>query len=386
MVPLSEQDAIWAGIEESPDLSEIASAIFKKKIGSGSTSRSSDIKLVKAIVGKNKDAFTAVVGELTKREITVQSTWVQNDALLFFLIVGLKCFDVKMPSIFEVLDVRDRATHGMEKVATRVYRDILQGDYTASGEGGFIKVVFRDLTGEAKLNSSEIRKLYSSLSPDLIHLMSPFYRLLALRAYGIVLTSWEHVVYETVPDLLEGLSSLKNKFRLTDIWTLFWSLPVGAMVSLCLLLGAAFGLGIGFEGSKERFMALFLREVPAKISSVNQDQTALPLSLLELSALFPKQGIEAPVIVCFSFPKEGETASQVKASVPITEIESGMLIVVKSGQGSASVVRGTITGNSIIWWVDSANKGDNVFLVLRAKNGSKDLLGQVKGRISVTVK
>jgi hypothetical protein len=47
MVPLSEQDAIWAGIEESPDLSEIASAIYKKKIGSGSPSRSSDIKLVR---------------------------------------------------------------------------------------------------------------------------------------------------------------------------------------------------------------------------------------------------------------------------------------------------------------------------------------------------
>jgi hypothetical protein len=35
---------------------------------------------------------------------------------------------------------------------------------------------------------------------------------------------------------------------------------------------------------------------PAKITSVSQDQTTLPLSLFELSALFPKQGVEAPVI------------------------------------------------------------------------------------------
>jgi hypothetical protein len=76
--------------------------------------------------------------------------------------------------------------------------------------------------------------------------------------------------------------------------------------------------------------------VSAKITSVNQDQTTLPLSLFELSALFPKQGVEAPVIVRFGFPKEGETASQVKASVPISKIESGILIVVKSGQESAA--------------------------------------------------
>jgi hypothetical protein len=54
--------------------------------------------------------------------------------------------------------------------------------------------------------------------------------------------------------------------------------------------------------------------VSAKITSVNQDQTTLPLG----------------------FPKEGETASQVKASVPISKIESGILIVVKSGQESAA--------------------------------------------------
>ncbi len=220
MVPISEQEFLWAGFRDDPVLSQVAEYIFESGKLLSEPAASSDVRAARAVYQNDKRLFEEVLEEMEHRTPSPDATWVSNDALLFFLLVGLRKFGLSMPRFGDVITLRERSAHGFAQVVNQAFRELFSGDGAIGENGGFIKAVARRLTSGELPRKTELSPLYHSISgPQFIHELTPFFRVLALRGQSLLFEAKDTEEIDTLPTLITKLHEMKSQFRIGDYWT-----------------------------------------------------------------------------------------------------------------------------------------------------------------------
>ena len=154
----------------------------------------------------------------------------------------------------------------------------------------FLKIPFLHLVGNLKIGRTEAERALQGLSsPGLWAELSPFFKLLAQKAYDLVLLAREPTVAETSDELIEGFKTHGKELSLRQWWLVVVNLPSRLLFSF---LGAAivvtvltfvFGIGKAFY---EREKA---REFPESVTieSVIADHAKLPRGARLLAEALP---------------------------------------------------------------------------------------------------
>lgn len=323
MVSLTAYEREWSGLRDNPELEAIAGFIFRQNNVSIQVDGSSSSKIVRAIVSDARQDFESVVAELDHRNVTVESTWISNDVLIFFLLIGLAKYKIEMANLPAVFNARDKCVVGFEGNATKVFRELHQGNLGLHSNASFIKLVFCDLVDPKRLQTLNINSSIESLtgSPILASL-SPFFRVLALRAYSIALSLRTDTSEDRLTDALTGIKSLHNK-TLTDreIPRLISLFPISIWILIVSILIATFTAGGVAYSYRPTFAHLFELQQQVPIISVAID-AGLPNNLLREYAGSSNASGSKPSIVTIRLPAVSDSTRCLVLSIPTSDIDT----------------------------------------------------------------
>jgi len=385
MVPISEQEFLWAAFRDDPVLSQVAEFIFESGKLLSEPAASSDVRAARAVFQNDKSLFEEVLEEIQHRTPSPDATWVSNDALLFFLLVGLRKFDLSMPRFGDVITIRERSAHGFAQVVNRAFRELFSGDDAIGENGGFIKAVARRLTTGKLPCKTELSPLYRSISgPRFIHELTPFFRVLALRGQNLLFEAKNTQEIESVSVLITKLHDLKSQFRIGDYWRLLWALPILVLVSFSTILGAAFYLGhkshdisnyIAAFRTAERVVVFNVADATAKILAQDVPYLNLPS---------PAVGSEVAII---SAMLDGSSSKmlQVKALVSNDLISKAFMLRTDRATGAVEICPAIVVDSGLLWVVHSHGGKENIQLVLQSMPGMTGFLDRVR-QVRITEK
>lgn len=378
MVPISEQEFLWAGFRADPVLSQVAEVIFESGKLSSEPAASSDVRAARAVYQNDKRLFEEVLEEMQHRTPSPDATWVSNDALLFFLLVGLRKFGFSMPRFGEVITIRERSAHGFAQVVNKAFRELFSGDEAIGEDGGFIKAVARRLTSGELPHKTELSPLYQSISgPQFIHELPPFFRVLALRGQSLLFEAKDTEGIETVSALITKLHGMKSQFRIGDYLRLLWALPLVVVLSFSTLLGLAFYLGhksydisdyIAASRTDERVVAFDVAAATAQSLEKDVPYANLPL---------PAAGSEIAVIS--AIVDEGSARIlQVKVLVSHDLISQAFMLRTDRATGSVEVCPAAAVDSGLLWVVHGHGGKEKIQLVVQSMPGVTGFLDRVR--------
>lgn len=248
MVSLSERDRFLDEAQSEPALRPIVAYIFGYDLHGDLEGVSLDNEAISAIRAGDKSAFIALLEKAEKRQIGPTSTWFESDAFAFLLLVGCRQFDLGESSIERILDARERNPDTEKRRINRVLRSIYRREFSMEGEYLFVKAVYLHLVDRAQLHTTDALQVYDELvQPRLFSSLSQFLKVIAIKAYDLVLAERQPNKYSDVPALIQGFDELKDDFRARDLLQLLlvlrwkiWAVLISACVAI---VGFAFGLG-----------------------------------------------------------------------------------------------------------------------------------------------
>ena len=227
MVSLSEREIIVRRALEDSELRPFLAFIFGETPDIPASSRTPDLVLLSAISRKDAATFREQVTELEKRRISSETTWCDNDCLVFCLLLGCEMFQISSPVVKVILDAREQNRNTIPRRVNEVLRSLSRGEYAMIEEFAFIKVVYNHLRNELSLDTDTAVKIYKSLiGPKFFDDMSPFISLLAVRAFDLIIIERKPSIVQTFPQLIEGIEKLSDKLSVRQLCQLFMALPV----------------------------------------------------------------------------------------------------------------------------------------------------------------
>ena len=255
----------------------------ERSASSGSADRGLHGQLLTAIAGNDAARFKELGNELGQRKINPESDWCHDDYLLFLLLLGKEKFRGPMPFLAQVMDVRRKNANPVPRKINEVFAALDREEFGIDGEFGFLKIPFLHLVGKLRIGPSEAKKALQAMStPGLLDQMSPFLKLLTIKAHDLVLVERQPVPTETTAQLIEGIEAHAKDLSLRNCWHIFTALPARISWGLVVGLGVVFPILIGVgKGLVDAYPKdIRSRPVSVAVSGVREAGSELPAEAL----------------------------------------------------------------------------------------------------------
>lgn len=285
MVSLEQRHDLASVIKADPDLRRIQELLEGGAIESGD-SRKNDIheQLLLSISAKDNKKFNEIADNLSKRKISPDSDWCQDDYLIFLLLLGNHMFGRSVSCLARVIDARRHTSNSLPQKINEVFAALYREEFGIDGELAFLKVPFLHLIGELHIGPRDAEKVLKQVADiELWNQLSPFLRLLTQKAHDLVLISRAPQVAETFEELIEGLKHRASNLTIRQWWSVIWSLPGKLLLSvMSIVLGSGIIivlLGIG-NGIAEKILSA-KRERPDRvtIAEISTNPSDLPVEV-----------------------------------------------------------------------------------------------------------
>jgi hypothetical protein len=240
------QAEAMVSLNDSVDVFEVASSdeklqavldLIEGRNVSLSDASTSDVRgsLLLAIANCDDAQFNKIAGQVSARSISASADWCHDDFLVFLLLLGNQKFGRKFDFIGKVLEVRRNNTNAIPQRINEAFSALYREDFAISGEFAFVKVPFISLIGQLNINSSEARYVFKSLrEPNLFRQLSPFFKVLAVKAYDYVLLDRTNFEFESSSQLISLVSRESKNLSLKNLFHLVLNLPLKFIVP-CLI-------------------------------------------------------------------------------------------------------------------------------------------------------
>lgn len=188
-------------------------------------------RLLLSIANSDERQFKSLGDSIGERSISPNSEWCHDDFLVFLLLLGNQMFNCKYVFIQSILDVRRSNGNALPQKINEVFVALYRKDYSLSGEMAFVKLPFLSLIGELQINTSEAKSVYTDLiNPNLYQQLSPFFKVLAHKAFESILFDRADFEVESVSQLISLLGRESENLNFKHIWNIVFNLPLKLLV------------------------------------------------------------------------------------------------------------------------------------------------------------
>jgi hypothetical protein len=230
MVSIENRVLYMERINESSKLKAFHNFLLGKEISSLSNSNISEtdeqfFKLLSAIQLDNKATFEEIYAKKSKSNPTKESPapFVNDDYLIFCLIIGVSKFYIDKTWIKNILSIRNR------NATTITLENILNENYASTSNQAEVVLMYLQLWNQSKINNNLLNSAYKSITENitLLENRNDFQILCAFRAYDLIIEQKE---------ASEGseITALKvfNQNFIKRIKVLSWVLQIGISFGL----------------------------------------------------------------------------------------------------------------------------------------------------------
>lgn len=230
MVSIENRVSYMERIYESPKLKAFHRFLLGKEITSLSESNNSEtdeqfLKILSAIQTNNKSVFEEVYSKKSKSNPKKETPapFVNDDYLIFSLIIGICKFDIDKTWIKNILSIRNRNT------TTITFENILNENFDSTSNQTEVVLTSLCLYNQSKINNDLLNVAFKSITENtnLLENRNDFQILCAFRAYDLIIEQKE---------ASEGseITALKNfnKNFIQRIKILFWILQAAIFFAL----------------------------------------------------------------------------------------------------------------------------------------------------------
>lgn len=191
MVSLIERNTYFNQLRENRKFDLFFSYIFSLPIKfddqKGNDIDSLFSEMVLSLRDLNRNRFQLVLDKISARDPKSTTPFVNDDFLIFIVILGVKKFELDQSWLNRVLEVRGKVTKENGRIVT-TYRNILNSGYNSSENLVEIVLFFEEILGEELIKKGLKKSWFKSIvSRDFPHYKSDFLNVLDLRANYLVL-------------------------------------------------------------------------------------------------------------------------------------------------------------------------------------------------------
>lgn len=235
MVPLEDISKTVTLANSDPELGLIRKFLFEEGVNfSKKESKYHYADIIWALNSCDQSEFKKCLYHFESRKFSEGTTWCYDDSLIFLILLGLKKFRIPTNLISEILKVRRSSVES--KGITQTFSDINEGSFAIELPYDFIKVVCIRLIDKRKLNREAAEKCYGFLTaPGFFKNLNPFFKLVALRAYALILFDRKPRNYESFEDLIVAISEHKKHLNIRQVFSIIWVLPYKWFLAFCFL-------------------------------------------------------------------------------------------------------------------------------------------------------
>jgi hypothetical protein len=247
MVPLTQRDSFMMEVQNDSELQPLRAFVFGERVQKGLAGGTTRAKLFNSLYQDDTKAFQEHVDDLARRNISPESEWIGDDCVLFLLLLGVRKFGLSDALVSKILACRRVTSNLQTQQVNQAFDAIQRNEFAMEGDCAFIKAVFLQLADAKKLSSADSSKLYRHLTrPGAIHNLDAFSRLLAIRAFDLVIETqeradternWEHVFTKLQDD--------GPKLSLWQFIVLLKHLRLSVIVSIFAFISSVFLFGRG---------------------------------------------------------------------------------------------------------------------------------------------
>jgi hypothetical protein len=204
-----------------------------RKSNNVSTSNANEIskQVFYALQNNDKELFSELYQEITRRKPKSDSEWVHNDILLFAVTLGTKKFNLNKQWLDEVLSIRIEHSHEESKLITQTYIDVLKGNLENAGNHRPLMIVLKYLLGFPVGSNEYVNSVYEEIiQSPFPYSKAAFINLICLKGYDIILLSKGLMDLDRQRDIEDFITHF-NK-RINQVASFFWWLLLLLVVVL----------------------------------------------------------------------------------------------------------------------------------------------------------
>ncbi|NDW11080.1 hypothetical protein [Dysgonomonas sp. 520] len=156
---------------------------------------------IQALISNDKSSFTHLYNQFCKKKPSATSPWVNNDFLIFSLIVGVFRFDIDKRWIINVINTRNTQDVTQLKINTTL-KNIISNNFASNDNLQGIVLVFQYLL-YGNFSIDVTKSLYQRVTndPELFSGKHDFYTCIALRAIEVIVDSKDFSNAKEIHDL-----------------------------------------------------------------------------------------------------------------------------------------------------------------------------------------
>ncbi len=221
MVSIADRISYMERVNESPKLKAFHNFLIGKEFRSASNSISDSdeqfLKILASIQSNDKTAFREIYDKKSKSNPSKDSPapFVNDDYLIFCLIVGIAKFSIDKTWIKNIVSIRNRTT------ITITLDNILNENYLSTSNQVEVVLMFLHLCKQSSINNSLLNIAYKSITEnnEIIESRNDFHILCAFSAYDLIIYQKE----ATEGNEITLLKNFNKHFK-TRIKYLSWAL------------------------------------------------------------------------------------------------------------------------------------------------------------------
>ncbi|CEN45194.1 hypothetical protein [Capnocytophaga canis] len=190
MVSIIDRVSYMARINESLKLKAFHYFLLGKEIASLSFKNVSEtdeifLNILTTIQTNKKTTFEEIYAKKSKRNPTKEmpAPFVNDDYLIFCLIIGINKFDIDKTWIKNIISIRNR------NIITITFENILNENYASTSNQAEVILVYLHIYNQSKINNDLLNTAYKSITENtaLLENKNDFQILCALTAYDLII-------------------------------------------------------------------------------------------------------------------------------------------------------------------------------------------------------
>lgn len=230
MVSIENRTSYMERINESAKLKAFHQFLLGKEIPSLSNNNISDsdeqfFKVLSAIQTNNKTAFEEIYVKKSRSNPGKDSPapFVNDDYLIFSLIVAITDFDIDKTWIKNIISIRNR------NATTITFENILNENYSSTDSQSEIVLMFLSLCKQSLINNDLLNVAFKCITGNtkLLETRNDFQILCAFRAYDLVIEQKEASEGSEITSLKKFNQEFKKRIKI-----LSWILQAGVFFGL----------------------------------------------------------------------------------------------------------------------------------------------------------
>ena len=161
-------------------------------------------QMISALSKNNKNDFEEGYNEFSKRKPSSETIWINDNFLIFILMLGIIRYNIDKTWIENVLTLRDNKNADFQKI-NQTFKNLLSGNINSMDNVFEIVISHLDFLNQPQLSKELLDSAYLHLSnqSDLLEKHNDFLVVMSLRAFDVIITT------KDTPDAIE-ITSLKN--------------------------------------------------------------------------------------------------------------------------------------------------------------------------------